>query len=62
MHKQSTRTSQGPRSWTEPSELDCIEKKGGEEVGQTCDESFRKEEFKELRARLESRNEQAMEL
>ena len=37
-------------------------KRGGEEVGQTCDESFRKEEFKELRARLESRNEQAMEL
>ena len=30
--------------------------------GRSADESFRKEEFKELRAMLESRNEQALEL
>ena len=30
--------------------------------GRSDDETFRKEEFKELRAMLESRNEQALEL
>ena len=30
--------------------------------GRSDDQSFRKEEFKELRAMLESRNEQALEL
>ena len=52
----------GPKEVDKTIRVGLHSKKGGEEVGQTCDESFRKEEFKELRARLESRNEQAMEL
>ena len=38
----------GPKELDKTIRVGLHSKKGGEEVGQTCDESFRKEEFKEL--------------